>query len=81
MEFLIGRLSSRSAARHLQEIVDNNLGSFWLEDMSPEAQREVVNHLRAGLVTSGERHLPETDQKPGVVAHLRELVAATYRLP
>ncbi|MFD6260469.1 hypothetical protein ACGF5H_21270 [Micromonospora chalcea] len=81
LEFLVSRLSDRRAAEHLQEIIDNNLGSFWLEDLSPEAQREVVDHLRAGLVTAGERHLPEADHKPDVVAHLRELVAATYRLP
>ncbi|MEU1763059.1 hypothetical protein ACFYPF_29025 [Micromonospora sp. NPDC005223] len=81
LEFLIARLSNRSAAAQLQEIIDNNLGSFRLEDLSPDAQREVVNHLRVGLVTAGERHLPETYQKPDVVAHLRELVAATYRLP
>ncbi|RBJ09321.1 hypothetical protein DRA43_04705 [Micromonospora provocatoris] len=81
LEFLIARLSNRHAAAQLQEIVDNSLGSFWLENLAPSAQREVVNHLRADLVTAGERHLPETDHKPDVVAHLRELVAATYRLP
>lgn len=81
LKFLIARLSSRSAAVHIQEIVDNNLGSFWLDVLSPEAQREVINHLRDGLVTAGEQHLPETGQKPDVVAHLRELVAATYRMP
>ncbi|WP_431944209.1 hypothetical protein [Micromonospora marina] len=81
LEFLVSRLSDRRAAEHLQEIIDNNLGSFWLEELSPEAQREVVNHLRVGLVTEGEGHLPETDQKADVVAHLRELVDATYRLP
>lgn len=80
LEFLIARLSNRDASAHLQEIIDNNLRSFWLEDLSPEAQREVVNHLRAGLNAAGERYLPETAHKPEVLAHLRELVAATYRL-
>ncbi|MET7471643.1 hypothetical protein ACFYON_24600 [Micromonospora sp. NPDC005686] len=81
LEFLIARLSNRSAAMHLQEIVDNNLGSFWLEGLTPEAQREVVNHLRDGLVAAGEQDLPETDQKSDALTHLRELVAATHRLP
>ena len=81
LEFLVSRLSDRRAAEHLQEIIDNNLGSFWLEDLSPEAQREVVSYWRAALVAEGERDLPNTDQKPDVMAHLRELVAATYRLP
>ncbi|ADL46590.1 hypothetical protein AB0N38_19835 [Micromonospora aurantiaca] len=81
LEFLVSRLSDRRAAEHLQEIIENNLGSFWLQDLSPEAQREVVAHWRTGLVAAGEEHLPETNQKPDVVAHLRELVAATYRLP
>lgn len=81
VEFLIARLTDRDAAAHLQEIVDNNLGSFRLDDLSPEAQREVVAHLREGLVTAGEQHLPETAQKSVVVAHLRELVAATHSLP
>lgn len=81
LDFLVSRLSDKGAVDHIQEIIDNNLGSFWLEDLPLEAQREVVTHWRTALVAEGERDLPETDQKPDVVAHLRELVAATYRLP
>ncbi|MEV4693781.1 DUF4926 domain-containing protein [Micromonospora echinospora] len=79
LEFLIARLTDREAAAHLQEVVDNNLGSLRLDDLSPEAQREIVTHLREGLVAAGEEHLPEAAHKSDVVAHLRELIAATYR--
>ncbi|MBQ1035099.1 hypothetical protein [Micromonospora sp. C81] len=78
LEFLISRLSDRQAANHLQEIVDNNLGSLWIDDLPAAAQREIVSHWRNDLVTAGERQLPETEHKVDVIRHLQELVDATY---
>ncbi|MEH1163922.1 hypothetical protein V6V47_00890 [Micromonospora sp. CPCC 205539] len=78
LEFLIARLSDRQAATHLQEIVDNNLGSLWIDELPPAARQEIVGHWRDGLVAAGERQLPETAHKVDVVRHLQELVDATY---
>ncbi|MEW1586061.1 hypothetical protein AB0283_11490 [Micromonospora vinacea] len=78
LEFLISRLSDRQAANHLQEIVDNNLGSLWIDDLPAAAQQEIVSHWRSGLVTAGQRQLPETEHKVDVIRHLQELVDATY---
>ncbi|MEU8405660.1 hypothetical protein AB0C19_05610 [Micromonospora sp. NPDC048842] len=78
LEFLISRLSDGQTANHLQEIVDNNLGSLWIDDLPAAAQQEIVSHWRNGLVTAGERQLPETEHKVDVIRHLQELVDATY---
>ncbi|MGC4749642.1 hypothetical protein ACLQ28_28890 [Micromonospora sp. DT201] len=78
LEFLIPRLTDRQAADHLQEIVDNNLGSLWLDNLPAATKREIVSHWRDGLVTAGERQLPETEHKVVVIRHLQELVDATY---
>ncbi|WP_435205685.1 hypothetical protein [Micromonospora sp. bgisy143] len=78
LEFLIARLSDRQTADRLQEIVDNNLGSLWVDDLPPAAQLEIVSHWRNDLVTAGERQLPETEHKVDVIRHLQELVDATY---
>ncbi|MEU8425067.1 hypothetical protein AB0C15_29770 [Micromonospora sp. NPDC048835] len=78
LEFLISRLSERQTADHLQEIVDNNLGSLWIGDLPAPTQQEIVSHWRDGLVTTGERQLPETEHKVDVIRHLQELVDATY---
>ncbi|MEU7750480.1 hypothetical protein AB0B57_01835 [Micromonospora sp. NPDC049101] len=78
LEFVISRLSDRQTANHLQEIVDNNLGSLWIDELPAAAQQEIVSHLRNGLVTAGERQLPETEHKIAVIQHLQELVNATY---
>ncbi|MEU7800162.1 hypothetical protein AB0B10_12885 [Micromonospora arborensis] len=77
LEFLIPRLADRQAADHLQEIVDNNLGSLWLDNLPAAARREIVRHWRDGLVTAGERQPPKTEHKVDVIRHLRELVDAT----
>ncbi|MET8364798.1 hypothetical protein ABZU53_14690 [Micromonospora sp. NPDC005194] len=78
LEFLISRLSDRQTANRLQEIVDNNLGSLWVDDLPAAAQLEIVSHWRNDLVTTGERQLPETEHKVDVIRHLQELVDATY---
>ncbi|MFF5180656.1 hypothetical protein ACFY2Q_21730 [Micromonospora sp. NPDC000316] len=77
LEFVIPRLTDRQAAERLQEIVDNNLGSLWFEELPAPAQQEIVDHWRNGLVTAGQRQLPETEQKASVLRHLEELVEAT----
>ncbi|RLP96447.1 hypothetical protein EAD98_10010 [Micromonospora sp. CV4] len=78
LEFLIGRLSDEQTAAHLQEIVDNNLGSLWIDDLPAAAQQEVVKHWRDGLVAAGEQQLPDSEHKADVIRHLQELVDATY---
>ncbi|MET7373466.1 hypothetical protein [Micromonospora arida] len=78
LEFLISRLSDRQTAHRLQEIVDNNLGSLWIDDLPSPAQQEIVNRWRNGLVTAGERQLPETEHKVDAIRRLQELVDATY---
>ncbi|MGC4866227.1 hypothetical protein ACLQ3B_12445 [Micromonospora sp. DT53] len=78
LEFLTSRLSDRQAAGTLQKIVDNNLGSLWIDDLPAATQREIVSHWRNGLITAGEQQLPETEHKVDVIRHLQELVDATY---
>ncbi|MFG1654507.1 hypothetical protein ACGFIE_31700 [Micromonospora sp. NPDC049275] len=78
LEFLISRLSDRQTANHLQEIVDNNLGSMWVSDLPDATQREIVSHWRSGLIAAGQQHLPDTEHKADVICHLQELVDATY---
>ncbi|WP_410813755.1 hypothetical protein [Micromonospora sp. 067-2] len=78
LDFLITRLSDRQAAAHLQEIVDHNLGTLWIDDLPAAARQEVVNHWREGLISAGERQLPDTEHKADVIRHLQELVKATY---
>lgn len=80
LEYLIPRLSDKEAAERLHEIVDNNLGSLWISDFSPQTQHEVVSHLRAGLIDAAEQELPDTDRKAEVIQHLQELVDLTYAL-
>ncbi|MCG5463434.1 hypothetical protein MED01_001556 [Micromonospora sp. MED01] len=78
LEFLISRLSDRQTANHLQEIVDNNLGSLWIDGLPAAAQQEIIRHWRNGLVATGQQQLPETEHKIDVIRHLQELVDATY---
>ena len=78
LEFLIPRLSDQEAAARLKEIVDNHLGDLWLSEFPAATQREIVSHLRDGLIEAAERELPESDVKEEAVDHLRELVHMTY---
>lgn len=73
LEFLIDRMSAPEAVARLQEIVDNNLGSLWLAELTPEARRQAVTQLRDHLVEAGERELPDGEHKVHVLRHLREL--------
>ncbi|MFI6162332.1 hypothetical protein ACIA59_20600 [Micromonospora haikouensis] len=78
LEFLIPRLSDRTVADQLQEVVDNNLGSVWVHELPPDAQAEIVSHWRQGLVAAGKQELPESEHKADVIHRLQELVDATY---
>lgn len=80
LEYLIPRLSDAEAVGRLHEIVDNNLGSMWLEDFSPQAQQEIVSQLRRGLVSAAEQALPESEAKSEAIRHLQHLVDLTYEL-
>ena len=73
LEFLIERLTDPEAVTLLREIVDADLGSFWLSELSPEARGEVLALLRDQLVEAGEKELPAGDRKPDVIRRLREL--------
>ena len=77
LEYLIPRLSDKEAVERLHEIVDNNLGSLWISDFSPQAQQEIVSNLRAGLIAAAEQDLPDSDRKADTIRHLRELVDLT----
>jgi len=78
LEFLIPRLGDQEAAARLKEIVDNHLGDLWLSEFSAATQKEIVSHLRDGLIEAAKRDLPDSDVKDEAVEHLRELVRLTY---
>ena len=80
LEFLIERLSAPDAVAHLREIVDNNLGSFWLAELPPEARGQAVAQLRDHLVEAAISELPDSDQKAAVLKHLRELADMARRV-
>jgi hypothetical protein len=80
LEYLIPRLSDQDAVQRLREVVDNNLGSLWINELSPQAQQEIVTQLRRGLVAAAESELPDSDRKADAIRHLQELVDLTYEL-
>jgi hypothetical protein len=73
LEYLIPRLSDEKTAEWLRTIVEENLGMLWIPDLPDEAQEEIYDLLRAGVVTTAAHELP-----PAAVDQLRELVALTY---
>jgi hypothetical protein len=73
LEFLMDRLSAPEAVDRLREIVDNNLGTFWLADLPADARRQAIAQLRDHLVEAGNRELPESPHKPDVIRRLQEL--------
>jgi hypothetical protein len=73
LEYLIPRLSDHKTAAQLREIVDENLGNLWIPDLPSEAQGEIYDVLRTGVVAAAAHELP-----PSAVDQLRELVALTY---
>jgi hypothetical protein len=79
IEFLIQRLDDESAAQRLREIVDNNLGSLWINEFAPLTQLKIIQCLRDELIPAAEKTLPDTEHKADAVQHLRELatLAAT----
>lgn len=80
LEFLMRRVPHQEVVDHLREIVDNNLGSFWLDDVPARYRAEILTRLRQELLAAAERELPDTDQKPAALGHLRELVDAACRV-
>ncbi|WP_319460171.1 hypothetical protein [Micromonospora sp. RTP1Z1] len=78
LEFLIPRVSDRKAAEHLQEIVENNLGSFWLDDVPADTRREILAQWQDGLIEAARDELPETSHKSDVLRQLQDLVELTY---
>lgn len=77
---LIPRLSDAEAVERLREIVDNNLGSLWLEDFSSQAQQEIIDQLPCGLCSAAEQELPESGVKAEAIRHLQHLVDLTREL-
>lgn len=80
LEFLMCKVDDLAAVDHLREIVDNNLGTFWLTDLSPPARQQVVTQLRSHLVDAGRRDLPPGEHKAAALRHLEELAALTHEL-
>src|SRR5690242_14772691 len=74
LEYLIPRVTDEKTADWLRTIVDENLGSLWIPDLPPEAQEEICTLLRAGLLGTAARELPDD----AAVDQLRELVDLTY---
>jgi hypothetical protein len=73
LEFLIPRLSDEKTAEWLRTIVAENLGSLWIPDLPDEAQEEIRELLRTGVVAAAAHELPSA-----AVDQLRELVSLTY---
>ncbi|MCU7729756.1 hypothetical protein ODJ79_39070 [Actinoplanes sp. KI2] len=73
LEYLIPRLSDEKTAEWLRAIVEENLGNLWIPDLPDEAQEEIFDLLRTGVVAAAAHELP-----PTAVDQLRELVALTY---
>jgi len=73
LEYLIPRLADEKTAEWLRSIVAENLGMLWIPDLPDEAQEEIYDVLRAGVVAAAVHELP-----PTAVDQLRELVALTY---
>jgi hypothetical protein len=75
LEYLIPRVSDEKTAGWLRTVVDENLGSLWIPDLPAEAQTEIYELLRTGLLAAAERDLPDTPALPAALEQLRELVA------
>jgi hypothetical protein len=73
LEYLIPRISDEKTAGWLRTVVDENLGNLWIPDLPDEAQEEIYDVLRTGVVAAAAHELP-----PSAVDQLRELVALTY---
>ena len=73
LEWLIPRVSDERTAGLLRTVVEENLGSLWIPDLPPPAQREILGLLRSGVLPAAEREL-----QPYAIDQLRELVALTY---
>ncbi len=73
LEYLIPRVTDEKTADQLRLVVAENLGSLWIPDLPADAQTEICDLLRSGVVAAAERELP-----PAAVEQLRELVALTY---
>ena len=80
LEFLAQNLSEPEAVQHVREIIDNNLGTLWLAELSPAARREAITQLREHVVEAGERELPSGEQKPAVIQRLHELAEMARQL-
>lgn len=77
VEFLIPRLSDRTAAEWMRTVVDNNLGSLWLTEFPSATQHEVFELWREGLLEAAENGIPESPARDAALAKLRELVDLT----
>jgi hypothetical protein len=73
LEYLIPRISDEKTAEWLRMVVDENLGNLWIPDLPDQAQEEIYDVLRTGVVAAAVHELP-----PSAVDQLRELVALTY---
>lgn len=77
LEYLAPRMRDPAAADWLRTVVDDNLGSVWIPDLSPDARDEIFGLLRGGLLEAAERELPDGPGKAATMDQLRELVGLT----
>ncbi|MBM2618149.1 hypothetical protein JIG36_21565 [Actinoplanes sp. LDG1-06] len=78
LEYLIPRLGDQKTADWLRMVVAENLGSLWIPDLPDAGQEEIYALLRADLVATARRELPDGPAKPAALTQLRELVALTW---
>jgi len=73
MSDIARRTSDVGLAGHLNLIVDEHLGYFGLDDITPSQRRE-VRGIAEHLVDDADQQFPvEMARRPQVLAHLREL--------
>jgi len=80
LEFLAEKIDDAQAQARFHEVIDNNLGSVWLEEFELPVRQDILHALSADLVEAGERSLPDGDRKEDAVEQLRALARMAKRL-
>jgi hypothetical protein len=75
LEFLAKDIGDATAAAHLREIVDDNIGWLSLDDLSAEARTSLLRRIKTELVDTADKTLPAgLENRRAVLDLLRELV-------
>lgn len=75
VDTLADRVASAELAQRLREISGFNLASFGLADFPPDQRAELVTQIQA-LPRVADETLPESSERAGFIAHVRELADA-----